>query len=57
MVKMETGIDAGPEDLIHQVPGVCEGVLMKAVMQQATATSTRALRMRSFIRLQRGMKG
>ena len=31
MVEMETGIDPGPENLIHQVPRVCESVLMKAV--------------------------
>ena len=31
MVEMETGINPGPENLIHQVPCVCESVLVKAV--------------------------
>jgi hypothetical protein len=31
MVEMETGIDPGPEDLVHQVPCVCESVLVKAI--------------------------
>ena len=31
MVKMEAGINPRPKNLIHQVPGVCEGVLMNAI--------------------------
>src|SRR5580704_2092176 len=29
--EVETGIDPGPEDLIHQIPRICESVLVKAV--------------------------